>query len=99
MYTIVDRPSVTPSTAVAINGTDADRARLDIVTLAVLTVLDEAGRVRLSVMDWTTGYHYGVTPEDVDRESERLAAFGDTVLHVTWGEYSPVSGDMSVSVR
>jgi hypothetical protein len=87
------------STETALPGTDEERARLEIVLTAALLILSDDGVLRVRALDWTTGYHYGVTPADVEAEVETLSGFGNTVLHVAWGEYSPISGESSVLAR
>jgi hypothetical protein len=78
--------------------TDSERERLEIVLTATLVVSDD-GILRFKVMDWTTGYPYGVTPAQVEREVSDLESFGQTVHAILWGEYSPVSGENSLLAR
>jgi hypothetical protein len=87
-----------PTSEVSIAGTDSERARLDLVMTAILTVVDDAV-IYFVTLDWTTGYHYGVSVSDVEDKVSNLSDMGIRTLHVAYGEYSPVSGESSLFAR
>jgi hypothetical protein len=87
-----------PTSEVSIAGTDSERARLDLVMTAILTVVEDAC-IRFVTLDWTTGYHYGVSVSDVESKVENLADMGARTLHIAYGEYSQVSGESSLFAR
>lgn len=71
---------------VSLNGSDADRVHAGIVTQATLTVVGSAGEVYLTELGLTNGFYDSVTQADVDSVTAVLASYGETVVHVVWGE-------------